>query len=139
MDGMPGRYAPPGGELLLARAPDDGGDHGAPLGCVGLRNIPPSLSSTSKTCEMKRLYVTPEARGLGLGQALLSSIIEIAQSRGYEEMRLDTLPDMKGAIALYERAGFVRIPAYYETPVAGTIFFARPLNGDVAAVVAPGA
>jgi GNAT superfamily N-acetyltransferase len=134
MDGMPGRYAPPTGELLLARAvgDDSGGGHdagkGMPLGCVGLRGIRNGQNTATRVCEMKRLYVHPEARRLGLGEALIREIIRVAQNRGYDQMRLDTLPSMKGAIALYEKAGFERILPYYETPVAGTIFLARDLN-----------
>ena len=116
---LPGKYAPPAGEILLARD-----RHGAPLGCVGLRPIEPD-----GCCEMKRLYVSPKARGLGLGRALIDAIIAEAVRIGYGEMRLDTLPTMTEAISLYRKAGFVPIAPYYETPIAGTIFFARPLAG----------
>jgi ribosomal protein S18 acetylase RimI-like enzyme len=114
---LPGKYATPDGELLLARD-----RNGAPLGCVGLRPIEPD-----GCCEMKRLYVLPEARGLGLGKALIVAVIGEAERIGYREMRLDTLPTMAEAISLYEQAGFRPIEAYYRTPIAGTLFFARPL------------
>lgn len=114
---LPGKYAPPAGELLLAR--DIGG---APLGCVALRSIEPD-----SCCEMKRLYVAPAARGMGLGRALVQAIVEAAAGLGYRELRLDTLPDMIEAQALYERMGFVRIAPYYETPIAGTVFMSRDL------------
>jgi ribosomal protein S18 acetylase RimI-like enzyme len=114
---LPGKYAPPAGEILLARE-----SQGEPLGCVGLRPIEPE-----GCCEMKRLYVSPKARGLGLGRALIDAIIEEAMRIGYNEMRLDTLPTMTEAISLYKQAGFVPIAPYYETPIASTIFFARPL------------
>jgi ribosomal protein S18 acetylase RimI-like enzyme len=74
---------------------------------------------------MKRLYVAPAARGLGLGRALVDAILETAAGAGYRELRLDTLPDMLDAQALYERMGFVRIAPYYDTPIAGTVFMAR--------------
>jgi len=115
--GLPGKYAPPAGELLLALASD-----GQPLGCVALRPIEPQ-----GCCEMKRLYVAPAARGLGLGRALVDAILETAAGTGYGELRLDTLPDMIDAQALYERMGFVRIAPYYDTPMTGTVFMARAL------------
>lgn len=116
--GLPGLYAPPRGELLLAR-----GVEGAALGCVALR--PTALDGC---CEIKRLYVAPDARGLGLGRALVAAILKTAAELGYGEARLDTLPDMTAAIALYRRAGFAPIAPYYDTPVAGTLFLGRPLT-----------
>jgi GNAT superfamily N-acetyltransferase len=114
---MPGKYAPPKGELLLARGAD-----GAALGCVGLRPL-----EDAGTCEMKRLYVTPEGRGLGLGKALAERVVEEARRIGYRQMLLDTLPSLATAVALYDRMGFARIPAYYDTPIPGTIFMALSL------------
>ena len=115
---LPGKYAPPAGELLLACD-----NHGEPLGCVGLRPINPD-----GCCEMKRLYVVPKARGFGLGGALIEAIIAEAARLSYIEMRLDTLPAMRDAISLYLKAGFQPIAPYYETPITGTLFFARPLT-----------
>jgi ribosomal protein S18 acetylase RimI-like enzyme len=115
--GLPGKYAPPKGALLIARAPD-----GAPLGCVALRPLPDPGAS-----EMKRLYVAPAARGLGLGRALAEAITAEAARLGYREIRLDTLPTMASAIGLYETLGFSRTAPYYDTPVEGTLFLARPL------------
>ncbi len=115
---MPGKYAPPTGELLLARGAD-----GAPLGCVGLRPIGPA-----GCCEMKRLYVSPDARGMGLGRALVEAVLDAAVRLGFRELRLDTLPDMVDAQNLYARMGFVRIAPYYDTPIAGTVFMARALH-----------
>jgi ribosomal protein S18 acetylase RimI-like enzyme len=77
---------------------------------------------------MKRLYVSPDARGLGLGKALVDAIIAEAVRIGYREMRLDTLPTMTEAISLYKQAGFVPIDPYYDTPIAGTFFLARSLK-----------
>ena len=76
---------------------------------------------------MKRLCLSPMARGLGLGRALIAALIEEAARIGYRDMRLDTLPTMAAAISVYKQAGFVPIEPYYETPIAGTLFFARPL------------
>jgi GNAT superfamily N-acetyltransferase len=116
MAAMPGKYAPPEGVLLLAKNMD-----GAALGCVGLRRMGDGV------CEMKRLYVTPGARGLGLGQALAGAVVAEARRIGYREMKLDTLPRLEAAIALYRAMGFRQIPAYYDTPIAGTLFFSLKL------------
>ncbi len=118
LSALPGAYAPPHGALLLARSTG-----GEAIGCVALRPIAPV-----GCCEMKRLYVAPQGRGLGLGKALVEAVIGEARRIGYREMRLDTLPDMAEAIALYRRLGFEDIPPYYDTPVAGTIFMALKLG-----------
>ena len=76
---------------------------------------------------MKRLYVSPEGRGFGLGEGLVNAVVKEAKRIGYREMRLDTLPSMAGAIALYRKLGFEPIEPYYETPVIGTIFMRRSL------------
>ena len=115
--GLPGAYAPPSGELLLARDPD-----GAALGCVALRALDPI-----GCCEMKRLYVAPRARGRGLGRALMDAIITRAIRLGYREMRLDTLPTMTAAIAMYRASGFRTVAPYYASAPQGTLFMARPL------------
>ena len=119
MEAMPGKYAPPADELLLAR--DRGG---TPMGCVGLRPL-----DAHGCCEMKRLYVVPEGRGSGLGRKLVDAVVKEAERIGYRELRLDTLPSMAGAIALYRKLGFEPIEPYYATPVIGTIFMQRPLAG----------
>jgi ribosomal protein S18 acetylase RimI-like enzyme len=116
--GLPGKYTPPAGALLLAREP-----LGHSLGCVALRPMP-----REACCEIKRLYVSPEARGLGLGRALIAAILDAASAIGYREARLDTLPDMAAAIALYRNAGFAPIAPYYDSPVQGTIFLGRALG-----------
>jgi ribosomal protein S18 acetylase RimI-like enzyme len=115
---LPGKYAPPRGEILLARKPD-----GTALGCVALRPL-----EGVGICEMKRLYITPEARGTGLGRRLIEEIVAAARIMGYREMRLDTLPDMTAAIARYRSAGFVSMPPYYDSPVAGTLFMRLRLD-----------
>jgi ribosomal protein S18 acetylase RimI-like enzyme len=115
--GLPGKYASPSGALLLAR------DHeGKALGCIAFRPLP-----TPGLCEMKRLYVTEDGRGMGLGSALVDAAIGHARQGGYGGMVLDTLPSMKAAIGLYHSRGFVPIDAYYETPIDGTIFLQKIL------------
>jgi len=109
---MPGQYAPPAGELLLARDAA-----GQAVGCVGLRPIEPQ-----GCCELKRLYVSPETRGSGLGRTLVAAAVQTAARIGYREMRLDTLSSMTGALALYRQFGFEPIEPYYDTPVIGTVF-----------------
>src|SRR4051812_36150942 len=86
---LPGDYAPPRGRLLLTCD-----------GCVALRPL------TSDVCEMKRLYVRPDARGTGVGRALVQRVIDEARSIGYRAMRLDTLPSMTAAAAMYRTFGF---------------------------------
>jgi ribosomal protein S18 acetylase RimI-like enzyme len=115
---LPGKYAPPTGELLLARTKDTN----LPVGCVALRPLlPPDC------CEMKRLYVTPEGRGLGVGKGLAKEILAIAKELRYSEVKLDTLPLMEAAVALYTKFGFVKCAKYYETPIEGTIFLSKQL------------
>ena len=107
---LPGIYAPPHGALLIA-------EDGAKIaGCVALKKV------DDLTCEMKRLYVRPEFRGKGVGKELTMSIRKKAREIGYEQMRLDTLPSMKEAIALYRSLGFIEIPPYRDLPVPGTLF-----------------
>lgn len=115
---LPGKYATPEGALFLARNSD-----GEAVGCIAMRPL-----DEAGICEMKRLYVCPEGRGLGVGRKLVAAIIEAAKMAGYQKMRLDTLPTMKGALTLYKEAGFREIPAYYETPVPNTIFMELRLS-----------
>lgn len=109
---LPGKYAGPKGELLVAW-----GEDGSALGCVGLRPIQPDGA-----CEMKRLFLLPDARGLGLGRAMTEAVIEAARTRGYDELRLDTLASMHAAQQLYAQMGFERMEPYYEPTPAGTVF-----------------
>ncbi|KAJ6084654.1 hypothetical protein N7486_011454 [Penicillium sp. IBT 16267x] len=132
LDSLPGKYdESQGGALLIARATRDcpqgqsnsgvstsnpSTPHTFVVGCVALRQ------SSKNWCEMKRLYVLPEARGLRLGDKLVVAIIEKAKRLGYSGIRIDTLPDMIAAQRLYRRYGFVEIDSYYDTPIEATIF-----------------
>ena len=112
---LPGRYAPPAGSVLVAW------DGDAAVGCVAMRPL------DAATCEMKRLYVDPTARGGGLGRRLAERICEEACAAGYRRICLDTLPTMTTAIALYRALGFTTTDAYVYNPIAGALYLSRTL------------
>jgi len=114
--GLPGKYAPPRGALLIAV------DRAAACGCVALRPLEPGV------CEMKRLFVRPSARRGGIGRALAEAILREGARKGYAAMRLDTLPKLRDAIRLYERLGFRRIAAYYPNPLPGVSYWEIKLD-----------
>ena len=95
---------------------------GEPVGCVAVHAL------DERTCEMKRLFVRPSARGSGAGRALALASLERARALGYSVMRLDTLPrKMEAAGALYRSLGFVEVGRYNDNPVEGVIFMELPL------------
>lgn len=113
---LPAPYLPPNGALLIAHAGAD------VAGCVALRPL------DAHTGEMKRLYVRPAYRNLGLGKRLVEAVIHASRKAGYSELRLDTLAGMASAQALYRELGFVEIPPYNETHLPGTRFYALRLT-----------
>ena len=114
--GFPGEYSPPDGRFLLAQQDEK------TAGCVAVRKI------SQGVCEMKRLYVRPEFRKKGVGRKLTEAIIEEARKMGYGHMRLDTVPFMKEAIALYGSLGFKEIESYRYNPIEGAKFMELELS-----------
>jgi ribosomal protein S18 acetylase RimI-like enzyme len=114
---LPGKYASPSGRLYLVFS------DGKSAGCIGIRKI------DDEVCEMKRLYVRPEARGLGIGKKLVDLVVSDAKQIGYKKMLLDTLPHkMQQAQKLYRDAGFYGIDAYYANPIKGVMYMELDLT-----------
>jgi putative acetyltransferase len=116
LQNLPGKYGEPAGAILLAESA------GSTVACVALRPL------ESNICEMKRLYVSPVARGIGLGEKLCRDIIAVAVEKGYGVMRLDTLKTMTSAIKLYESFGFREIEAYCHNPLEDARYFELSLK-----------
>ena len=104
--------------LLLAEV------DGVPAGCVALREIP----RPERACEMKRLWVSQDFRGLKLGRSLVEEALAWASSQGFEAMYLDTVPAaMPEANKLYENLGFRPVERYNRNPIAGVEFFSKQI------------
>jgi len=115
---LPGKYAPPQGVILLARA-----RAGTALGCVALRPW-----RQPGVAEIKRLYVKPAARGQALGRRLAEAAIAWAARAGYARVLLDTLASMQAARQLYAALGFRPVAPYYDNPLPGTLYMALALG-----------
>ena len=113
---LPGGYARPEGRLLLAMVEDQ------VAGCAALRSL------DGETGEMKRVYVRPAFRGLGLGRLLAESILHESRAAGYRRVRLDTLRSMVGAQRLYRALGFHEIAPYGDTPVPDAVYLELELD-----------
>jgi ribosomal protein S18 acetylase RimI-like enzyme len=116
---LPGEYAQPRGCLLLATIA------GSIAGCCAMR--PLDTVDYANASEMKRLYVRPQFRGLGLGRRLAEAILDQARQSGFACVLLDTLNDMEAARALYDELGFEEIPPYYFNPIAGAHYLKAAL------------
>lgn len=113
---FPASYLPPTGALLVATHDERF------AGSIAMRRL------DDHVCEMKRLYVRPDFRGLGVGRELAGAIIDAARGMGYRHMRLDTLPGMGDAQRLYRTLGFEELAAYYENPIPGTRYMELDLR-----------
>ncbi len=117
---LPGKYGPPRGVLLLATR------DGEPVGCGALRPL------NGSDCELKRIYVTPAARGGGLGRRITEALLARAEALSYRRVLLDTIAGkMDSAIALYRSLGFTETGPYTENPVPGALFLEKPLSAGV--------
>ncbi len=113
---LPGDYTPPRGTLVLARV------DGRVAGCVAAH------AWDGEACEMKRLFVRREFRGSGCGLRLVRHVLDWARAAGFRSVRLDTLPSMEKAQALYRSLGFREIAPYRPNPVAGVRYFELTLD-----------
>ena len=116
---LPGVYAPPSGQLLLALV------DGELAGCGALRGL--AECDHANACEMKRLFVRPAFRRFGLGRTLAQQLLDDARDNGYSSMLLDTLDEMEAARELYASLGFEEVAPYYFNPIAGAHYLKADL------------
>ena len=117
---LPGDYAAPSGQLLLAFV------DGALAGCGALRAL--ADVDYANACEMKRLYVRPAFRRFGLGRLLAQALLDEARRAGFSVLLLDTLDEMESARGLYASLGFEEIPPYYFNPIKGAHYLKAELG-----------
>ncbi len=118
--GLPGEYAAPSGQLLLAFVDDE------PAGCGAFRAL--TDVDHANACEMKRLFVRPSFRRFGLGRILAQRLMDDARGSGYSAMLLDTLDDMESARSLYATLGFEETAPYYFNPIPGAHYLKAHLS-----------
>jgi len=118
---LPGKYSKPDGRLLIGWVDD------VPRGCVAFRPLEAMPGDPEPVCEMKRLYVQPEARGLKLGRRLCDRLLDEASLSGYQFMKLDSEPAFDAAMGLYQSLGFTPIPRYNDDPHPQTVYLGRVL------------
>jgi putative acetyltransferase len=111
------KYSAPTGALFIAYY------NAMPVGCIALQPL-----QEPQTCEMKRLYVDPEYRNLKIGDALVKTLLQEAQSLGYTTMKLDTLERLQAAINLYLKFGFETVTAYYDNPLPSVVYMQKKLR-----------
>lgn len=109
---LPGKYAAPGGCMLVAWVGS------RPAGCVALRPM-----DEPGVCEMKRMFIRSEFRGRGIGHALGEAVVRVAKRAGYKVMRLDTDHTMLAAIRVYSKLGFQPRERYNDDPCPCTLWF----------------
>ena len=140
LNGLPGKYAAAeGGAVYLACVPASAALMGPAdvhdataspsssvrehvIGCVALRALDPPAK-----CELKRLYLAPASRRLGIGGKLMDAVTQRARQLGYKYMLLDTLSSMKAAQSMYVNYGFVEVDKYYES-VEDAVFYLLALE-----------
>ncbi|MGZ4453256.1 MAG: GNAT family N-acetyltransferase [Nocardioides sp.] len=113
--------AAPHGAFVVALR--DGEEAGPALACGGVQSITGPDGVTYG--EIKRMWVSPDARGLGLGSRLLRHLEEVAGDLGHDLVRLDTNDALVEAIAMYQRAGYADIERYNDNPYARHFFEKR--------------
>lgn len=111
------KYSAPTGALFIATY------HATPVGCIALQPL-----QEAGTCEMKRLYVDPEYRKLGIGDALVKALLREAKVLDYTLMKLDTLDRLQAALKLYLKYGFETVTAYYDNPLPGVVYMQKDLR-----------
>lgn len=111
------KYSAPVGALFIAFY------NAMPVGCIALQPL-----QEAHTCEMKRLYVVPDYRKIGVADALVKALLQEAQSLGYTSMKLDTLERLQAAIQLYQKFGFETVTAYYDNPLPNVVYMQKKLS-----------